>query len=319
MSTKWTKEQEKILRDSLSADIPYAKISEMIGKSESCLNRKAQREGWKRIRRICPDCGKRRRQNHFNSKWCLPCALKRRKDPEPNLKDWQKEIIHSLDGKKDLFETARLAKTSKASVTRYRRKTGLHKKYYSYSNDLIKKVCEYYFVHGKRETQKKFKDVHLRSIIERHYSKLGFPPRCQPWRPDEIIMLAKMAGIISKSAQAKYFNRPRAKGGSIHAAWSKKFKLGGGSINGIKPTLANQICKKTAFINTECWTTRRTSDRSFRRRIMLWVDVDKYIKPNVPDHLKQAIKALADFQRWLHGRNVRANIKKLIKEIEYEQ
>ena len=188
-----------------------------------------------------------------------------------------------------------------------------------YSRETIDQVCAYYGEYGIRKTEKKFPDCKIRSIIERNYGK--FNPRQVRWNDSEIIELARMAGLVSYKAQAKYFNRPRANEGSIWSVWIKKFKLPSGNLNGMSLNQAKHIVSENCPV-LECKLLKRRDDEkplgSYSvRKIFLWVDMEKNLKPDLPIFLKNGIEAMANYQRWLfNSKNPKLKIIKMIKDRE---
>jgi hypothetical protein len=177
--------------------------------------------------------------------------------------------------------------------------------------DRVKQVTKFYERHGRAETQKAFPEINVRSIVERY--KL-FRPRTIRWSEGQIIELARMGGVITYESQAKYFKRPGANAGSIKSAWTKKFKIAGGSINGMSHHIARQIVDNDCpFVTTRFWEQRKASG-NYGRRLYLWVDMEKHLQPDIPNFIRDAVVSLAKFQRWLHQRkNPRLAIGRLIE------
>jgi hypothetical protein len=219
-------------------------------------------------------------------------------------------------------EIARRIGTSKANLTRWAREhPEINFNAHKYPETVVREVCDYYEKHGKIKTQKKFPEVKIRSIVERYLS--GIKPRQEPWTDEQLLRLARMAGIISMSAQAKYFNRPNAHKGSIQSAWMKKFGCGGSSINGLSWHIARHyVDYYCPVLQTRFWKQRKRLDgkREYEssRMLVLWVDLEKHMSDELPAHIKNGIKALAKFQKWVHGKNVRKNIVNMMREIEYD-
>jgi predicted DNA-binding protein (UPF0251 family) len=269
--------------------------------------------------KTCPNCHKRAVQKHFNARWCKPCALEFRKRPRPMLTPWQRQEALRLRGKYTKEEIARRIGTSRSSVARLGRdlKLSFAATYkYKANPELVKQVCDYYGKHGKSKTLERFPGIKLRSIVEQYKY---FAPRQIRWTDDQLKELARMAGIISMKAQARYFNRPHAYAGSIKAAWVKKFGMGGGSINGLAWDAAKHfVTDKCKPIRTEFWNRRKTkrSRVHYGRQIVLWTEMRKHLKPDTPPWLKESVDALANFQIWLHGKHPRKAIQTLIEERE---
>ena len=186
---------------------------------------------------------------------------------------------------------------------------------HSYKKELVQKVLAYYEKHGRPKTQKKFPKVNVRSIVERNYGE--FEPRQIKWTPAQIHMLTKFAGIVSFEDQARYFKRPRANAGSIKSAWMKKFGHGSGNINGMSGWRARLfVTEDCPFIRSSYWDTNHKDKGSYSRSLYLWTDMEKYLRPDCPEFIKEAIVAMAKFQRWLFGvESVRTEIRKIQKEV----
>lgn len=268
----------------------------------------------------CVKCKKRDRFSaHFNCKYCDPCRIALLHKPAGRLTKEQAAKARKLIHKMPRDEIAKEIGVSVATLKRWARDNGnIRLAYFNkwvIDPDLVKTVCEYYAKHGMTKTQKKFPNVKLRSVIERYAKVVGAPPRQIRWKPNELLVLVKMAGIISKKDQAIYFSRPRANKGSITSAWMKKFKCSGSSINGLSYWLARRLTDKEPNpISTQYWYSRR-GDNSFSRRLVLWVDLEKSLRADLPDHIKDAVKVMAKFQRWLHGRKVKNSIGQIRKEV----
>ena len=262
----------------------------------------------------CLLCKKRNIQKRYNSKYCRPCALERRKRPIGRLTPTQIKRVTELAGTMKRDDVAKTAGVNRTTFNRWARDSDINFNWLAYKPAVIKDVCEYYAEHGKIKTQKKYPNVKVRPIVERYLKDLDLPPRQIQWTDEQLMELVKMAGIISMSSQAKYFNRPNAHRGSIQSVWIKKFNRAGGSINGLSYSVAKHfVCFYCPVLSTKFWVTRKGSTESCRQ-LVLWVDVEKHVKKDLPKHILSGISALAKFQRYIHGRNVRANIIKMIKD-----
>jgi hypothetical protein len=211
-------------------------------------------------------------------------------------------------------ELAEYIGSSRTNLIRWATANGVSLDAHSYKPEVKARVLAYYERHGRVKTQKAFPGVGVRSIVERNYG--AFQPRQIRWTDEQIIEAARMSGLVSPLAQAKYFNRPRAHVGSIKSLWMKKFKHGGGGINGmVHDTAKHLVTVKARYLKPK-GLTRKNKLVEFRR-LILWVDIEKCMKPETPAFIQDAIHALADFQRWLHGtKNPRPKILKMIKERE---
>lgn len=255
---------------------------------------------------ICPDCKKKVKNAHKNRKRCNKCAAERCKRPAHNLTDEQIARLLPLVGKKRKEQIAAEIGASVISVSRYARQAGISLNacnIYKKNPEWVQEVIDYYIEHGKRLTLEKYPGIRLRSIVERY----AHEKRQVRWEEWELIQLARFAGVISKQNQAAYFSRPNAHTGSIRSAWVKKFKSSPGNINGVhmymvKPLLA----KKPRMIEVQ------TMAGLYTRKLILWVELEKCLKKDVPEHLVSAIQTMAKFQRWLHGRNVYQSINRML-------
>lgn len=263
------------------------------------------------MKAYCDNCLADFDKTHFNQKYCKDCKEKSRLGGFLTME--QEEIAKKYATKIPIGDLAIKVGVSNSTIDRWSRRTGISINWLSYDKDTIKKVCDFYSKNGKIKTQKKFPDVRMRSIVERYYSRLGYEPRTSKWTDEQIIEAAKMAGIISFYNQKRFFNRPNANEGSIKSLWIKKMNQKCTNINGLPLSKAKHFVKKNCpALKTDFWTEKRKD--KMERSIVLWVDFDKFIKKDVPNHYKKTIHVLANFQRWLHGRNVRANISRMIYE-----
>ena len=247
---------------------------------------------------ICPVCKKREKQKHWNAKYCLECARLLRRRPKSTLTKDQIREAKKLIGKMDRNEIAKEMGVSLSSLKRAfpGKRLAFHNKYVL-NPGLTKRVCKYYEKHGKKKTQEAFPQVCVRSIVEK-YKKL-YKPRQIRWTDEQIVQLARMAGIVSWSDQAKFFNRPGAHEGSIRSVWVKKFRNNGGSVNGMGHNTAKFVVKNSCpRIETKFWAQRKRSG-VYGRKLCLWVDMRNHLRPEIPKYMKDAIETLAKFQEWL--------------------
>jgi AcrR family transcriptional regulator len=229
----------------------------------------------------------------------------------------QIRMAQRLVGKMPRDEIAKACGVSVSSLKRAFRGVRIcyFNKYVANPN-LVEAVCRYYEKHGKNKTQERFPNVKVRSVVERYKN---FNPRTIRWTDEQIIEAARMAGIISKKAQAEYFNRPNAHLGSITSLWMKRFGRGGGSVNGLAWYVARQFVRPSCpRVQTAVWAMRQTHKNTFQSRtVALWVDVATHIKAAAPEWFRSTAVALARYQRWLwKTERVHASVLKMIKERE---
>lgn len=182
----------------------------------------------------CLDCGASLAGAHPNRKRCEPCAAAKVRRPTANLTLWQQDMLRSMINVYTHDEMAERIGVSRATVRRWFREQGLRSHATKYGDDVVQAVLGAYVEHGKTRTQELFPDVAVRSIVERH----EHAPRQVRWLDHELTQAARMAGLVRHSAQAVYFNRPNAYGGSIKSLWVKRFGCAPSEINGLSVELA---------------------------------------------------------------------------------
>lgn len=247
--------------------------------------------------------------------YCEPCRKKRLKRPKGTMTPEQIHQARNWAMTKPRAEICKLLEVSLSNLKRSCPDVSFNYKNYTRNKyitnpKLVKKVCAYYEKHGKRKTQEKFPEVNIRSVVERY---TDFKPRQSRWSDKQIQELAKMAGLISFKAQAKYFNRPLANEGSIRSAWVKKFGHGQRVINGMAHWKAKHFIKKSCpIIETPFGSNSHT-----QKHLILWVDFEKHIRSDCPEFIKEAVGTMASFQRKLFNvKDVRTKVKRLISERE---
>lgn len=264
----------------------------------------------------CAECWATVKAKHFNTKYCRPCREKLLKRPAHSMTEAQINQARALIGKMSREEIASAVGTSVSSLKRAFRGTRLA--FYNYcvvNPGLVRQVNSYYEKHGKNKTAEAFglKPKQVEHIVYRY--KLAKPRQIR-WTDKQITEAARMAGLISLKAQAKYFNRPNANAGSIKSLWNKRFQTAGGCINGMTRWTAKELVTSKAKYLKPIGNTRKGEPVEFRN-LILWVDMEKCLKPGLPKFLQDAIYTMADFQRWLwRSDNPKPLIMKMIKERE---
>lgn len=289
---------------------------------------------------LCGRCKSRPRKKHFNSKWCGLCAQALKHRPAHRLTKSEQVIVRRLAGTMRRDEIAQKIGRSLAAIVRFCRDEGISLMYdRDYSEAERRMVCEYYLEHGKIETQKKFPHIKVRSIVDRYLKNYGGNRQIR-WTDAQLLELARMGGIISPEAQAKYFNRPRAHAGSINSAWVKRMRITGGIVPGLKAHRVYPLVRGGKMVwNREkrqseiyipfdplelpFWRRsnpgRNAKREAAPRKIYLWVDIAAHVRRDLPSEIKGALRAMARFQRWLYGtRNVRHAIGALIRHREIQ-
>lgn len=271
--------------------------------------------------RLCLECNSKIPANsHFNRKRCEPCVEVLRRKPKGTMTLAQIKKAKSMAGKVPREEIAQRLGVSTVNLKRSCPEikfatTWIHKLNPQRTRDVIL----YYFKHGKVATKEKFPDLNVKSIVDRpEYYGIRRDYRQLRWRESELLESVKMAGLVSFPAQARYFKRPRANAGSIKSLWVKNHKASWGEVNGMYKDKARRLIKfhgsSGRYIKV-VGTNRRGEESHFGRRVMLWVDLERCLRDDLPGYIKDGVKAMADFQRWLwDSENPAPLIRKMIKE-----
>ena len=258
---------------------------------------------------LCTECGGRpRRTPHRNTKYCEACAQALRHRPRANVNETQAALIRQLRGTMVRRELARHVGISQAQLHRYLTAEGLDSNARDYPPDVVTTVCLTYQALGKRETQALFPDVSVRSIVERYKQ---YTPRQLRWTGPQQRELVRMAGLVSHTAQARYFNRPNAYEGSIRSFWAKGACCAPRDVNGLGAWTAWQV----ATPGVPAVLVKHQSNGG-ARPIVLWLDLAAHLRPGVEPLVREAIQALARFQAAMHGTTDPANIQQMIRERE---
>lgn len=249
-----------------------------------------------------------RHSAHPNTKYCAPCAQELRHRPRANVTATQAAMIHQFRGTIVRRELAQHVGISQAQLTRYLREHGLDSNARDYPPEVVATVCATYQALGKRETQALFPDVSVRSIVERHKH---YAPRQIRWTGEQQIELVRMAGLVSQTAQARYFGRPNAYEGSIRSFWAKGMHCAPRDIHGLGAHLAWQVA--TPGVPA---TLVRHQQNAGARPVVLWLDLAAHLRQDLDPLVRDAVHALARFQRWLHGTEDPAALRQLVQERE---
>lgn len=274
--------------------------------------------------RKCLSCGTKIPPNtHFNRKRCEPCASEKRSRPQGTMTDAQIKKAIKMAGKVPRKEIAEKLGVSLANLKRSCSgvsfaTTWIHKM----NPERTREVILYYFKHGKTATEKKFPDVNVKAIVDRpEYYGIKRKYRQTRWSDSQLIEAVKMSGLVSLPSQAKYFNRPRANAGSIKSLWVKRYGLAWSSINGMPHNKARRLVRwNIGRKYIKVYGTSRDGKPVLFRRVMLWVDMEECLREDMPSFIKEGVKAMADFQRWLwKSKDPAPLIKKMIKEREIQK
>jgi hypothetical protein len=250
------------------------------------------------VSRLCRRCRVDIDDAHFNAIYCVACRLARARRPFHTLNPTQQVEARALLGTMLRKDIAAHIGVSHSSLQRFCRDAGLSLRCVRYSQETIDDVLAYYAENGKAGIVEQFPGVGWRHIVES--LNRGRPARLVPWKPAEIILAAKMAGIVPKNVQAVVLARPNANAGSIGALWQKR--LGGqtgSTVHGLRLNLA-QILLRPGFpiVDVPYYHLRRGM---IRHRLVLWCDMVGYVHPDAPAWVAPAVNALHKFQCWLYG------------------
>lgn len=257
--------------------------------------------------RRCRDCQADITHRHFNVRYCAACQASRNRNPRSNLTPAQQHQIARLAGTMPRKDIARQVGTSHASVNRYLREQQLRSNSQAYPADLVDAVCMAYERGGKPLVRQLFPDVVVRSIVER------FPhaPRQTRWTGEQLIEAARMAGLVSHNAQARWLGRPNAYAGSIKSLWAKGFHCAPRDVHGLGAHLVWQLCTPGVIA-----TLVHQQTLPGPHTVVLWLDLAGHLRGDVAPEVREAIEALAQFQRWLFQGKTSNDIRAFITERE---
>lgn len=174
------------------------------------------------------------------------------------------------------------------------------KKLFPFKTDkkLREKIIADYLRLGRKETQKKYPEVKVRSCIEKYL--LGQKPKQTPWSHRERLQLLQLAGLLSAEKQAKLISRKGLTSSSIKSAFIKQFGIPQQSINGMKKHTVKQFLKNSCpYTLTQRLYTSKDSTRKTQPGLYLYIDMEEHLKEEAPEFFKESIYALAKFQRWV--------------------
>lgn len=257
---------------------------------------------------LCAECQVEPKCNHPNAKYCHGCRERLRRQPRSRVTPGQAAHLRPLLGTLPKRDIARRVGISLAALTRWLREEGLHSDSKPYDPALVAAVLRVYEHGGTPAVRQLFPGVRVRSIVERYKD---FQPRQIRWTGPQTIEAARMAGLVTHTAQARYFGRPGAWEGSIKSLWIKRFQCPPRDVNGLGVSLAWWI----ATPGTPAVVVKHSTAPSAVAKV-LWLDLVQHLRPDVPDWVRDAVQVLARFQTWLHGTDDPAAIRAMIQERE---
>lgn len=258
---------------------------------------------------LCTECQTRpRRTAHHNTKYCSVCQQRFCRTPRSRVTPAQAAQIEAVRGTRPRWQIAERVGISRAQLHRYLAEQGLTSNARDYPPEVVTAVCATYAALGKRRTQALFPDVVVRSIVERHKD---YAPRQIRWTGEQQVEAVRMAGLVSHTAQARYFGRPNAFEGSIKSFWTKGVGCAPGDVHGLGFHVAWQL----ATAGTPATLVTQAA-QSCPRAVVLWLDLVGHLRPGVAPEVRQMVEVLARFQAWLFGRTDTAGIRRMITERE---
>jgi hypothetical protein len=258
--------------------------------------------------RWCQECQQQPRKPHPNAKYCAGCAAALVHRPRSRVTPAQAAQLRPLLNRLPKAQIAQQGGISGAALTRWLREEGLHTRCRQYRPEVVQAVLRVYEREGKVQTAQRFPDVAIRSIVERYKD---YQPRQIRWTDLQQIEAARMAGLVSATAQARYFGRPNAYEGSIRALWVKRFQCPPHAINGVAAGLAWGLAQPGC---PAVLVKHQRTTGAWPR--VLWLDLVQHLRPDVLPWVRQAVEVLARFQQWLHGTDDPAAIRRMIQERE---
>jgi hypothetical protein len=258
---------------------------------------------------LCVECQARpRRTPHANTKYCAPCRERLLRMPRSRVTSAQGQQIAALRGTIARWQIAERVGISHAQLNRYLAEQGLASNARDYPPEIVTAVCATYAALGKRRTQDLFPDVVVRCVIERHKD---YPPRQVRWTGAQQMEVVRMGGLVSHTAQVRYFGRPNAYEGSIKKFWERVVGCAPRDVHGLG---VHQVWRLTTPGVTAVLIHQATQPGP--RAIVLWLDLTQHLRPGVTPEVRQMVEVLARFQAWLFGSTDPARIRRMIQERE---
>lgn len=258
--------------------------------------------------RLCQrGCGATRAQ-HPNSRYCLECRAILRRQPASTLTPAQRVQILALRHEVTRTTIAEQVGVSRAQVSRFLREMQLSSNSQQYPESVVTAVCEAYERYGRKEAARLFPHVKIRSIIERYKQ---YAPRQVRWTDAQLIEAARMAGLVSPHAQARYFGRPFAYDGSIRVLWAKRFRCEPRYVNGLDAHRVWPLVRP----GTPAVLVLQADAGGVHAKV-LWLEMVRHLRPTIDPMIREVLEALAVFQRWLHGTSAPDVIYQMIDERE---
>lgn len=170
-------------------------------------------------------------------------------------------------------------------------------------------VMKYFLTHSWEETQKHFglAPGELKSVFSNGYRDPKFKHLRKetrnhtPWKSSDWLFMAAHCGLISRAEISKRMGRTTK--GKHHAVKDRlRGRSGSRYLNGLTATLAHELLPDVAFISILTKAGSPGCKGATQARIVPWVMLEDLTqgRPMNPT-IRSGIKAMARFQRWIHG------------------
>ena len=258
---------------------------------------------------LCVACQVRPRRNaHGHTKYCTPCQQQRLRAPRSHVTAAQGMQIMALRNTMPRWQIAQRVGISHGRLNRYLAEQGLTSNARGYPTEVVATVCATYAALGMRRTQDLFPDVVVRYIVERHKD---YAPRQVRWSGEQQIEAVRMAGLVSATAQARYFARPNAFEGSIKKFWHRVLRCAPRDVHGYGYHAVWPIARAGVPAVLVHQATQPGP-----RAVVLWLDLAQHLRPGVAPEVRQMVEVLARFQAWIFGSHDSAVIRRMVTERE---
>lgn len=243
---------------------------------------------------LCVECQTRPRRNaHGHTKYCAPCQQQLLRAPRSRVTAAQAAQIAALRHTMPRWQIAERVGISHAQLNRYLAEQGLRSNARDYPPEIVTAVCATYAALGKRRTQDLFPDVVVRCIVDRHKQ---YDPRQIRWSGEQQIEAIRMAGLVSHTAQARYFSRPNAFEGSIKKFWARVVGCAPSDVHGYGYHAVWPLARAGVPAVLVHQATQPGP-----RAVVLWLDLAQHLRSGVAPEVRTMVEVLARFQAWLFG------------------
>lgn len=239
---------------------------------------------------------------HANKKRCDPCAIKLLKKPQHNLTNEQQTFVLNNYKKMKRHELAEGCGASRANVNRFMREYGLKRKHNKWENDkkTVKAVLKCYYDHGRQEAIKRFKNVSVRSIVERYRlddcGNVEYAPdvslgvHCKQWTDREALFVLRYKDILIQKDISEFLDRNNA----VRNYLKRNYKGNGKKLSTFG--LPHRLIKH--HVSSDAPIYKKPVNNGLR--MVSWVDIAEFYTHDDVNIYKLA-KSMARFVYWLHG------------------